>query len=451
MSVQYTDAQSQSYAETALANAKKEGLWLAVRARWIALAAIAVSLPFSNPRFEVLYFEAVLALFALIGWGQLRVGRAGRSVPELALLFCDLALITFVAVVPNPLSSVGWPMTMQYHFPSYIYFYVILGSAVLSYSWRTMMTIGAWTTGLWIAGIAFTLWRTPSTSPLSEHIRAATEGDDRLFTLLNPNGIDYGIQIQIIVVFLIVSFTLAVAVRRSNALLVAHAALERSRTNLSRYFSATVVEQLAANDQPFREVRTQDVAVLFVDIIGFTRFADDRSPAEVIETLRVFHARMEQAVFRHGGTLDKYLGDGLMATFGTPFPGHSDASNALRCAQAMLAALDEINRDRLATGQPAIEVGIGLHYGPVVLGDIGMNRLEYAVIGGTVNLASRLEALTRQAKCALVASDAIVKQAQSETAGDGALCAALEYLAEQPIRGIDRQVPVWVQRRVAGV
>ena len=74
---------------------------------------------------------------------------------------------------------------------------------------------------------------------------------------------------------------------------------------------------------------TQNVAVLFADIVGFTAYADGRDPIEVIGTLRQFHERMEREVFRHGGTLDKYLGDGLMATFGTPFAGDSDAGNAL--------------------------------------------------------------------------------------------------------------------------
>jgi adenylate cyclase len=449
MSMQYTDAASQNFAQAALENAKKEGLRLAVQARWIALAAIGLTLPLANPRFEVIYFEIMLLLFGLIGWGQLRVGQAGRSLPELALLFCDLALTTVIAVVPNPLGPQAWPIAMQCQFPSFIYFYVLLALGMLSYSWRTVIAMGTWTTGLWIAGLAYVYWQSNPGDPLSQRIRAAVYDDPRLVQLLDPNVIDFGIQIQIVVVFLIVAGTLAVAGRRSNALLLAHAAVERSRTNLSRYFSATVVEQLAKNDKPFKEVRTQNVGVLFVDIIGFTRFADGRPPAEVIETLRAFHGRMEQAVFEHGGTLDKFLGDGLMATFGTPFPGSHDAGNAMRCAQAMIAALDDINRARVAAGQPPLEAGIGLHYGPVVLGDIGMNRLEFAVIGGTVNLASRLEALTRQTGGLLVASDAIVQQAAAEAGAAIDFAAPLELLAPQSIRGIERQVPVWIQRRVA--
>ena len=123
---------------------------------------------------------------------------------------------------------------------------------------------------------------------------------------------------------------------------------------------------------------------------------------------------MEREVFRHGGTLDKYLGDGLMATFGTPSASDSDAGNALRCAQAMIASIGEFNRERKNRGEPPIRVSVGLHYGEVVLGDIGLNRLEFAVIGTAVNAASRLESLTRELGCAMVASDDLVRQARAE-------------------------------------
>ena len=102
-----------------------------------------------------------------------------------------------------------------------------------------------------------------------------------------------------------------------------------------------------------------------------------------------------------------------MATFGTPFPGASDAGNALRCAQAMLGSIDELNVERKHRGEPPIRIGIGLHYGEVVLGDIGLNRLEFAVIGTTVNAASRLKSLTREFGCAIIASDELVQRARA--------------------------------------
>ena len=188
------------------------------------------------------------------------------------------------------------------------------------------------------------VWWQPDRDPaLTARIAAAMGSDHRLFELISPNSIVFGARIQEIVVFMIVAVTLAVAVRRSNDLLIRHAAVERERGNLARYFSPNVVEELSKHDEPLKQVRTQNVAVLFVDIVGFTAFADVRTPEEVVRTLREFHALMEQEVFRHNGTLDKYLGDGLMATFGTPFAGNADASNALRCAQAMMAAADRWN------------------------------------------------------------------------------------------------------------
>src|SRR5205814_3202549 len=125
-----------------------------------------------------------------------------------------------------------------------------------------------------------------------------------------------------------------------------------------------------------------------------------------------------------------------MATFGTPFTGTTDASNALRCAQAMMAAADRWNGEREAAGEAPIRVSFGLHYGPVVLGDIGLTCLEFAVIGSTVNAASRLEALTRTLDCALIASDDLVRQARAEAANTGAEFLPLLEQPAQTIRGL---------------
>jgi adenylate cyclase len=442
-----TDVQQdiQKFAEAALADSKREGLWLAVRARWVALAVIALTLPIMNPHWEVIYYIVSLGLFAVIGWAQLKVGKAGVSRPELFLMFCDLALLTFIAVVPNPWSPGGWPIGMQFRFDTFIYFFVLLATAPLAYSWRTVIAMGTWTAALWAVGVGW-VWLQPEThAALAERVRAAVGSDVRMFALIDPTAVHIAARFQEIVVFLIVAVTLAVAVRRSNALLVSHAGIERERTNLARYFSPNVVEQLSKNDEPLKQVRTENVAVLFADIVGFTAYADGRSPAEVIGTLRRFHERMEREIFRHEGTLDKYLGDGLMATFGTPFPGASDAGNALRCAQTMLGAIDDLNRERRHRGEPPIRISIGLHYGQVVLGDIGLNRLEFAVIGTTVNAASRLESLTREFGCAIIASDDLVQRASAETSSSDADFTHLVAQPPQAIRGLEQPLGIWTR------
>jgi adenylate cyclase len=433
----------QKFAEAALAESKREGLWLAVRARWVALAVIAVMLPILNPHWEVVYYIASLGLFAAIGWAQLKVGKAGASRPELFLMFCDLALLTFIAVVPNPLAPGDWPIGMQFRFNPFIYFFVLLATATLAYSWRTVIAMGTWTAGLWAVGVGWAWFHSDSYVALAERVRTAV--DVRMFAVIDPTTINIPARFQEIVVFVIVAVTLAVAVRRSNALLVSHAGIERERSNLARYFSPNVVEQLSKNDEPLKQVRTENVAVLFTDIVGFTAYADGRSPADVIGTLRLFHERMEREIFRHGGTLDKYLGDGLMATFGTPFAGNSDAGNALRCAQAMLDSVDELNRERKSRGEPPIRISIGLHYGQVVLGDIGLNRLEFAVIGTTVNAASRLESLTREFGCAMIASDELVQQARTEAGSSNADFAHLVAQPPQAIRGLERPLGIWIR------
>jgi adenylate cyclase len=293
------------------------------------------------------------------------------------------------------------------------------------------------------------VWWQPDRDPeLTARIAAAIGSDQRLLGLISPNSIVFGARIQEIVVFMIVAVTLAVAVRRANDLLIRHAAIERERGNLARYFSPNVVEELSKHDEPLKQVRTQNVAVLFVDIVGFTAFAGARTPEEVVRTLREFHALMEQEVFRHSGTLDKYLGDGLMATFGTPFVGDADASNALRCAQAMMAAVDTWNGGRKAAGEAPIRVSFGLHYGPVVLGDIGQTCLEFAVIGSTVNAASRLETLTRALDCELVASEDLVERAKSELGSADAVFRPLVAQAPQTIRGLEHPIAIWIQARV---
>jgi len=432
------------FAEAALAQSKREGLLLAVRARWVALALIAVTLPIINPNRDVIYYILMLGVFAAIGWAQLQVGSAGRSMRELFLMFCDLALMTFIAVVPNPWSTTDWPIAMQFHVDNFIYFFVLLATATLAYSWRTVIAMGTWTSVLWMIGVGWAYFQPATHVELEERIKAAVGSDVRMFLLIDPTAIPIGGRVQEIIVFLIVACTLAVAVRRSNLLLISHAGIERERTNLARYFSPNVVAELSGNDEPLKQVRTQDVAVLFADIVGFTRYAEGRSPTEVIGTLREFHERMEREVFRHQGTLDKYLGDGLMATFGTPFTGERDAGNALLCAQAMIGAIDELNRERNERDEPPIRLSVGLHYGQVVLGDIGLNRLEFAVIGNTVNVASRLESLTREFRCSLVASNDLVQRARAEAAGPHT---ALMHLAARPaciVRGLEQPVDIWI-------
>ena len=110
-------------------------------------------------------------------------------------------------------------------------------------------------------------------------------------------------------------------------------AAERARNNLSRYFSPNIVELLAAQDEPLGAGRRETVAVLFADIVAFTRMAEDMAPEDVLALLREFHTRMTAQIFASGGTVDQYMGDGIVAVFGAPAASRNDAANALNCAE----------------------------------------------------------------------------------------------------------------------
>jgi adenylate cyclase len=152
---------------------------------------------------------------------------------------------------------------------------------------------------------------------------------------------------------------------------------------------------------------------------------------------------MEEEVFRHGGCLEKFIGDALLATFGVPDVGSRDATDALGCARGMLAALAAWNRERAVAGLPALRIGLGLHYGPVVAGDIGRRRsMAFATVGDTINVSSRLQAPTRDLDTTLVASGVLVAAVQRERA-DLALLDRLEPLGPHTRRGRDAAIDVW--------
>lgn len=207
----------------------------------------------------------------------------------------------------------------------------------------------------------------------------------------------------------------------------------QERARLKRVFAGYVSPQVLRDIvegriQPGLQGERRALCVLFSDIRGFTTLSEGMAPEAVIALLNRYFDRMADAVHAHGGTVDKFIGDGLMAFFGAPESLAEPCEAAVRAARAMVTALEDLNRERMATDQPPLAMGIGLHYGEAAVGHVGgASRHEYTAIGDTVNTAARVEGLTKEAGFPILATGAVVTRL--------ALGHGFEDLGVRPVKG----------------
>lgn len=433
--------------EAAFAREERRGLMLAAATRSAAVVIIVGWLAASNPS-RGLAFAWVLGsacVFLVTGLVQFWVYRLAiaPSITPYAFILMDALALAAVLLFPNPFDSASLPLALPLRYAVFLYFFLLLMQAAFSFRprlllWTGLCGAGAWTLGfLWIVTRPETVIDPPG----------GNRGPAGLALYFDQNYVSVLKYQNEIVVFLLVSAGLALLVRRSRALVAERAEAERARGNLARYFSPKVVETLAGRDEPLGRVRRQPVGVLFADLVGFTTMAEAMTPEEVMALLRDLHGRMEEEVFRHHGCLEKFIGDALLATFGVPDVGPRDATDTLACGRGMLAALDAWNRERAAAGQPPLGMGVGLHYGPVVLGDIGSARsMAFATVGDTTNVASRLQSLTRDLGTSLVVSHALVQAVEREQA-DLTLLEGLTARGPHTLRGRDTPLELWAEER----
>jgi adenylate cyclase len=243
----------------------------------------------------------------------------------------------------------------------------------------------------------------------------------------------HGARSMILLIGGILAGAVGVQLRRQFAASIAAATARDRVTNLfGQHVSPQVVERLMLEGADIAsDIRR--VAVMFVDFRKFTEGARSRSPQEVVDRLDGAFAVLVEILDRHGGIVNKFLGDGFLALFGAPFEAPEAAHHAVAAAREMLVAMHRINR---ASSWP-LQIGIGIHFGEVVAGNIGSpRRKEYTVIGDTVNFASRLEQLNKEFNSQLLIS-AAVRDALGDDGGDAI------SLGEVAVRGYDRPMMVW--------
>jgi adenylate cyclase len=207
------------------------------------------------------------------------------------------------------------------------------------------------------------------------------------------------------------------------------------RSNFERYFAPNVAADIARQDGDIRlGGERRPITVLFSDIRGFTAIAESMGPDAVAQLLSEYFSEMVEVIFEHGGTLDKFIGDAVMALWGAPIAHSDDPDRALEAAVAMQRTIEELNRRWVASGRPEIGVGIGISHGEVFAGNIGSHRrLEYTVLGDAVNVAARLCAEASPGE--ILVSEALLRMAKKPV--------DYEYLPELGLKGKSQSVQVY--------
>ena len=217
--------------------------------------------------------------------------------------------------------------------------------------------------------------------------------NDHLILAADGNAINSGMFQQNLVIAILLAACLYSLTLFYRWALKSSVELEKSKENYRRYFSPAIGDEIENGDLVIGQdgSRVTDVAVLFTDIVGFTKLSERMDPQDVLDLLSEYQTLMVDAIFQHKGTVDKFIGDAVMANFGTPRSHGNDAQNAFDCGVLMNHKLAEWNKVRVEEGLSEIQHRIGIHYGKCVVGNMGSEqRLEFAVIGDAVNVASRI-------------------------------------------------------------
>jgi adenylate cyclase len=297
--------------------------------------------------------------------------------------------------------------------PTLLYIFILIALRTLRFDARYVILAGVSAMAGWLGLLAYALVNSPMPGVITrDYVHYITSSD-----------ILIGGEVDKILSMAMVTLVLAVAVARARRLLVRAATEQAAVSDLSRFFAPEVARQIAASDNAVRpgQGEFREAAILYIDLRGFTTLAHRLAADDVVALLAEYQSRMVPVIQRHGGSIDKFLGDGIMATFGAALTTDSYAADSLRAAVALLEAQDSWNRDRADAGEPAIAAGIGVAVGSVIFGAVGDDsRLEYTVIGDAVNLAAKLERHTKVEPARALTTGATLATARSQGYSAGA-------------------------------
>ena len=268
--------------------------------------------------------------------------------------------------------------------PTLLYVFLFIALRALRFEARFVIATGVAAIVGWIALILYALGGRGGPPNLT----------DDFVEYMTSNALLIHAEADKLIAILLTTAVLAIAIARARHLLIRSVSEGAAARDLSRFFDPEVAQRIRGAAMAIKagEGELRDVAILNVDLRGFTRLSTELQPDDVMKLLQDYQSRICPQIVKNGGSIDKFLGDGILASFGAVAASTTAAADALRAADAVLEAADAWIRDRQAAGLPPLSIGLAISSGRVVFGAVGDGeRLEFTVIGDAVNFTAKLE------------------------------------------------------------
>lgn len=301
----------------------------------------------------------------------------------------------------------GQPPAFYLKAPTILYVFIFIALRALRFEARYVVVAGVIAALGWLGMVLYAAAADPQGMPVTHNY----------VEYMTAPRILWGAEIDKIVTILVVAGLLAWAMRNARSLLTRAVAEGTAAQDLKRFFSADIAQRITGAEEPLKpgQGELREAATLFLDLRGFTVMAQDLPPAEAVALLGEYQSRMVPIIQRHNGTIDKFLGDGILASFGCAKPTGQHAADALRAVDDVMAEAEAWSAECTRRGQPPMRVGAAVAAGRVLFGAVGdETRLEYTVIGDPVNLAAKLEKHTKVERVRALTTAATYDLAQAQ-------------------------------------
>lgn len=352
-----------------------------------------------------------LAVYGAFTLWRVRAAYRGRLTRFQQYASAAIDVIVLLALIASFPFQYGEPAAMYLKGPTLFYIFILIGLRALRFDPAQVLFTGVLAAGGWAI---LTFWAALDGAPLT--------GDYRVY--MTSLSVLPGAELEKIVAVAATTLVLALGVSRTRALLFRIAAEEVATADLSKFVGRDAADRIRASSDGIEagdgEVRR--AAIMFIDLRGFTNVAKGLPPHEVIGLLKEYQARLLPVIRRGGGSVDKFLGDGILVSFGAARTTNRECAEAVDTALAAIAEIDRWKESRRALGQAPLDAGIALAVGDVVYGAIGHgDRLEYTVIGDAVNLAAKLEKHAKRENARVIATGEVLSSALAQGGRSGPL------------------------------